>query len=154
KVKDKEEIKKAAGPTEQAEQTAERSTQPSQSGTSSPHSLAPPLPPRRQASPDGSLRRLDAAQLQAKPTTAVSSIDIQTVTFPDGSRGNFSTPGIRAAASPTSITSPNISLRSQHVHRRSASSTVGGMPDMSDAVDAMSVMSIAPTMRPPGDLVS
>ncbi|EPE04762.1 vacuolar fusion protein mon1 [Ophiostoma piceae UAMH 11346] len=143
----------ASNPTEAHD--AESSTLLSQPAPpTSPHPLAPPLPPRRQISPDSSLRRPDAAQLQAKATTAVSSIDIQTVTFPDGSRGNFSTPGIRAAPSPTSMTSPNISLRSQHGHRRSASSA-GGIPDMSDVpTDAMSVMSIAPTMRPPGDLVS
>ena len=147
----------AASSTSTEMQNAESSTHTSQPAPpTSPRPLAPPLPPRRQrqASLDGSLRRPDAAQLQAKPTTAVSSIDIQTVTFPDGSRGNFSTPGIHSVPSPTSMTSPNFSLRSQHGHRRSAS-TAGGIPDMSDVpTDAMSVMSIAPTMRPPGDLVS
>ncbi|CAK7223909.1 Vacuolar fusion protein mon1 [Sporothrix bragantina] len=115
----------------------------------------PPLPPRRQSSPGGSPRRLESAQLQAKPTTAVSSIDIQTVSFPDGSRGTFSTAGMRAVSTVASTaTSPSISLRSKQQHRRSASSA-NGMADITDGpTDAMSVMSFAPTMRPPGDLVS
>lgn len=122
----------------------------------------PPLPPRRPSSPDGSPRRLESAQLpQARPTTAVSSIDIQTLSFPDGSRGTFSTPGIRAVSTTaSSSTSPNLSLRSKQQHRRAASTSggigsIGGAGDLSDVpTDAMSVMSFAPTMRPPGDLAS
>ncbi|KAL1892527.1 Vacuolar fusion protein mon1 [Sporothrix stenoceras] len=123
----------------------------------------PPLPPRRPSSPGGSPRRLESAQLQAKPkaTTAVSSIDIQTLSFPDGSRGTFSTQGMRAVSTAaSSSTSPSLSLRSKQQHRRAASSSGGigsisGIGDLSDVpTDAMSVMSFAPTMRPPGDLAS
>ncbi len=41
----------------------------------------PPLPPRRRPSPNGVLQ-VEPTQLQAKPTTAVSSVDIQTVVLP------------------------------------------------------------------------
>ncbi|CAK7268946.1 Vacuolar fusion protein mon1 [Sporothrix epigloea] len=114
-----------------------------------------PIAPRRQTSPGVSPRRLQSAQLQAKPTTALSSIDIQTLSFPDGSRGTFSTPGIRVVSTTASTaTSPSISLRSKHQHRRSAS-IAGEVADVADApTDAMSVLSFAPTMRPPVDLAS
>ncbi|CAK7207138.1 Vacuolar fusion protein mon1 [Sporothrix eucalyptigena] len=62
---------------------------------------------------------------------------------------------MRAVSTAASVsTSPSLSLRAKQQHRRSASSA-GGMADLSDVpTDAMSVMSFAPTMRPPGDLVS
>src|SRR6185437_11917274 len=59
----------------------------------------PPLPPRPGA------RGEPTDTLQSKPTTAVSPIDIQTLSFPDGSRGTFSTPGARAASTPVQFTS-------------------------------------------------
>lgn len=122
--------------------------------------IPPPLhTTRRQSTPDGSPRRLEAGvQLPAKPTTAMSSIDIQTLSFPDGSRGTFSTPGM-PAVSPSSSSSPSVTLRATP-HRRSASSATG-IADFADfaerpadAMSVMSVMSFAPTVRPPGDLVS
>ncbi|CAK7264796.1 Vacuolar fusion protein mon1 [Sporothrix epigloea] len=138
-------------PLEKAAQST-KSPEPPRS-PSSPLPLT--LPPRRQTSPGGSPIRLESAQLQAKPTTAVSSIDIQTLSFPDGSRGTFSTPGTRAVSAVASTaTSPSISLRSKHQNRRSAS-IAGEMGSFADVpTDAMSVTSFAPTMRPPEDLVS
>ncbi|KIH90366.1 vacuolar fusion protein mon1 [Sporothrix brasiliensis 5110] len=146
---------KAAPPVTAPTTAFDRSPkQPSTQPSSSP----PPLPPRRPSSADGSPRRPESAQLQAKPTTAVSSIDIQTLSFPDGSRGTFSTPGMRAVSTTaSSSTSPNLSLRSKQQHRRAASSSggIGSFGDVSEVpADAVSVMSFAPTMRPPGDLAS
>ncbi|KAL1842373.1 hypothetical protein VTJ49DRAFT_5438 [Mycothermus thermophilus] len=87
----------------------------------------PPLPPRRILSTEGAA--------QSKPTTAVSSIDIATLSFPDGSRGTFIT-------------------ATQAVSTPSASGYVTPSRDAADLTDAMSIMSFAPTMRPPGDLAS
>ncbi|KAJ9157301.1 Vacuolar fusion protein mon-1 [Pleurostoma richardsiae] len=102
----------------------------------------PPLPPRRNFSPDPS-SKADATKLQSKPTTAVSSVDIQTLSFPDGSRGTFSTPGSRAVSTPAQISSGY------------ATPNLGGfVPTSSEGDDSMSVMSFAPTLRPPGDLAS
>ncbi|KAJ9164920.1 Vacuolar fusion protein mon-1 [Coniochaeta hoffmannii] len=95
----------------------------------------PPLPPRRIAEVD--------APLQAKATTAVSSIDIQTLSFPDGSRGTFSTPASRAVSSPLPSTS---GYASPNYFGRSTIT--------SDLDESMSVMSFAPTARPPADLAS
>ncbi|KAL2161467.1 hypothetical protein VTH06DRAFT_8029 [Thermothelomyces fergusii] len=103
----------------------------------SPSPPPPPLPPRRKPSSDGPAQ---VAPAQAKPTTAVSSIDISTLTFPDGSRGTFSTSGPRDGFTPgtSGYGSP------------SRDSAAGG----GDLADAMSVMSLEPTMRPHGDLAS
>jgi len=95
----------------------------------------PPLPPRRIAEVD--------APLQAKATTAVSSIDIQTLSFPDGSRGTFSTPASGAVSSPLPSTS---GYASPNYFGRSTIT--------SDLDESMSVMSFAPTARPPADLAS
>ena len=95
----------------------------------------PPLPPRPS---------VDAPnQLRSKPVTAVSSVDIQTLSFPDGSRGTFSSSGPRAVSTPARLssgyTTPNI----------------GGLVSASgEADDSMSIMSFAATLRPPGDLAS
>jgi len=95
----------------------------------------PPLPPRP---------TIDPKTLQAKPTTAVSSVDIQTLSFPDGSRGTFSSPGVRAVSTPvrsggSGYVTPNF-----------------GAPGSgaSEGDDVASVVSFAPTMRPPGDIAS
>ncbi|KAI1465788.1 DUF254-domain-containing protein [Daldinia caldariorum] len=78
--------------------------------------------------------------LSSKPTTAISSMNIQTLSFPDGSRGTFST----AAGDNSSSFSP-----------------VGGGSNYNnynynhnDLDESMSIMSLAPTLRPPGDLES
>jgi hypothetical protein len=82
--------------------------------------------------------------LQAKPTTAISSVDIQTLSFPDGTRGTFSTPASRSVSESVSI-----------------SGTPGGQStpsrkgrNGSDFDDATSLMSYVPTLRANGDLAS
>jgi len=99
----------------------------------SPSPPPPPLPPRRSPLGDGSAQ---VAPTQSKPTTALSPIDIATMSFPDGSRGTFSTSVTRAVSTP---------LASGYV----TPATVG-----SDHADSMSIMSFAPTLRPHGDLAS
>ena len=70
-------------------------------------------------------------------------MDIQTLSFPDGSRGTFSSAGPRAVSTPAQMASGY------------ATPSLGGfVPDDSEASESMSVMSFAPTMRPPGDLAS
>lgn len=102
----------------------------------SPSPTPPPLPPRRKPSVEGFAQ---GAPAQSKPTTALSPIDIATLTFPDGSRGTFSTSAARA------ISTPNASGYGTPIRDE----TAGG-----DLADSMSVMSFAPTMRPHGDLAS
>ncbi|TPX15393.1 uncharacterized protein E0L32_004373 [Thyridium curvatum] len=103
----------------------------------------PPLPPRQRASTGDDTLGVDSAPLQSRATTAISPIDIQTLSFPDGSRGTFSTASTKAPPSPAHIgsgyTSPNVP---------------GLVPLNSENSDSMSIMSFAPTMRPPGDLAS
>lgn len=95
----------------------------------------PPLPPRPNASSS-----VDAKALQAQATTAITPLDIQTLSFPDGTRGTFSTTTARSVSTPigSGYTSPN--------HRPSSSGV--------DGDDAASIMSFAPTMRPAGDIAS
>jgi hypothetical protein len=108
----------------------------------------PPLPPRpsllqtsnRPATPTD--RR---PALQAKPTTAVSSVDIQTLSFPDGSRGTFSTSTSRAVSESIGGASGDQSTPSRKPSR--SGSEVGGD-------DSASLMSYAPTLRANGDLAS
>ncbi len=102
----------------------------------SPSPTPPPLPPRRKPSVEGFAQ---GAPAQSKPTTALSPIDIATLTFPDGSRGTFSTSAARA------VSTPNASGYGTPIRDE----TAGG-----DLADSMSVMSFAPTMRPHGDLAS
>ncbi|AEO66017.1 uncharacterized protein THITE_2113737 [Thermothielavioides terrestris NRRL 8126] len=102
----------------------------------SPPSPPPPLPPRRKPSGE-SLAQV--APTRARPTTAVSPIDIATLSFPDGSRGTFSTSATPAVSTPAAT--------GYVVPGRDA--TAGG-----DPADVMSIMSFAPTLRPPGDLAS
>lgn len=90
----------------------------------------PALPPRPSQN-----TTLDPKAFQAPATTAVTAVDIQTLSFPDGSRGTFSTPGSRSASTPISsgYASPNRS---------------------SDVEDGASIASLAPTMRPARDIAS
>ncbi|KAL7936238.1 trafficking protein Mon1 domain-containing protein [Trichoderma chlorosporum] len=106
-----------------------------QESDSSHEEQPPPLPPRPAASSS-----VDAKALQALATTAITPLDIQTLSFPDGSRGTFSTPTTRSASTPTGsgYTSPS---------RRPSNSGLEGD-------DAASIMSFAPTMRPAGDIAS
>ncbi|EAQ92715.1 hypothetical protein CHGG_00950 [Chaetomium globosum CBS 148.51] len=103
----------------------------------SPSPPPPPLPPRQMISSDSPAQ---VAPAQAKPTTAVSSIDISTVSFPDGSRGTFSTSAPRVGFTP-------------HTNA-SGYGTPGRDATGGDLADSMSVMSFAPTLRPHGDLAS
>ncbi|VUC36113.1 unnamed protein product [Clonostachys rosea] len=107
-------------------------------GETEPHDedqRPPPLPPRpAPASPT------DTKALQAEATTAVTPLEIQTLSFPDGSRGTFSSPGIGSVASPvgSGFSTPN---------RRPS---ISYLPED----DAVSVTSFAPTLRPAGDIAS
>ncbi|OAQ84326.1 SAND protein [Purpureocillium lilacinum] len=98
----------------------------------------PPLPPRRAASSSA-----DARSLQAQATTAITPVDIQTLSFPDGSRGTFSTPGPRSVSTPIGAGSGQVSPS----HKGSGSAGEG-------ADDGASISSFAPTMRPAGDIAS
>ncbi|KAI0909681.1 vacuolar fusion protein MON1 [Ustulina deusta] len=104
----------------------------------------PPLPPR----PSQLSAAKDRAPLSSKPTTALSSMTIQTLSFPDGSRGTFSTtvdssPADDGASEPTD--SYDVSAMGFH--------SIGSTRKQ-DTDESMSVMSMAPTLRPPGDLES
>ena len=108
----------------------------------------PPLPPRpsllqtsnRPPTPTDKQRAL-----QSKATTAVSSVDIQTLSFPDGSRGTFSTLTNRAVSE--SITGISGGQSASSRKPSGSGSEVGGD-------DSASLMSYAPTLRANGDLAS
>lgn len=108
----------------------------------SPPPPLPPRPARRNPSTDPGLK--PAEPVQARATTAVSSIDIQTLSFPDGSRGTFSTTGQRAVSTP----------RRPSISGSVTPNRFGFAPNNSDLDDSMSIMSFVPTLRPPGDLAS
>jgi len=110
----------------------------------------PPLPPRPSLLLAGDRAPIPLAaskrpSIQSKPTTAISSVDIQTLSFPDGSRGTFSVPASRSVSEAVS-----------------ASGTSGGQNtpsrkfsrNESEVDDSASLMSFAPTMRANGDLAS
>ncbi|KFH47219.1 Vacuolar fusion protein-like protein [Hapsidospora chrysogenum ATCC 11550] len=96
----------------------------------------PPLPPR----PSTRSASIDPNALQAHATTAVAPVEIQTLSFPDGSRGTFSSPGPKSASSP---------LESETASPDRKVSAIGADND-----DAASVTSFAPTMRPAADIAS
>ncbi|KAK3329613.1 trafficking protein Mon1-domain-containing protein [Apodospora peruviana] len=98
----------------------------------------PPLPPRRMLSTERGTLQVTPAQ--STPTTAVSSVDISTLSFPDGSRGTFTTSAMRAVSTPINTGSGRVSP------------SLG--PPSGDLAESMSVMSFAPTMKPAGDLAS
>ncbi|KAH0436187.1 vacuolar fusion protein mon1 [Colletotrichum camelliae] len=98
----------------------------------------PPLPPRPSRPSLDSNHSIDARMAMAAATTAVTPLDIQTLSFPDGSRGTFSTPG------------PRTSVASSKNGSGSATPTTG----MNEVEDSMSIMSFAPTLRPAGDIAS
>ncbi|KAF4982251.1 hypothetical protein FZEAL_2135 [Fusarium zealandicum] len=95
----------------------------------------PPLPPRPSTN-----TATDPAALQAQATTAITPMEIQTLSFPDGTRGTFPTPG------PDSLPSP---VDSGHASPNRHESSLSGEVD-----ETASVMSFAPTMRPAGDIAS
>ncbi|PHH61554.1 hypothetical protein CDD81_291 [Ophiocordyceps australis] len=82
-------------------------------------------------------------QLQAQATTALTPVEIQTLSFPDGSRGTFSTHNTGDAPSTPAGSG------------RASPSTSRPSPARTDrADDDASVASFAPTMRPAGDIAS
>ncbi|KAI0413382.1 vacuolar fusion protein MON1 [Xylaria grammica] len=104
----------------------------------------PPLPPRPSLQPTPK----DRASLQSKPTTALSSMTIQTLSFPDGSRGTFSTTVDNSAADDSALPSTegyDVSVLGFH--------SIGSTRKQ-DTDESMSIMSMSPTLRPPGDLES
>jgi vacuolar fusion protein MON1 len=73
--------------------------------------------------------------LQSQPTTALSSIDIQTVSFPDGSRGTFS-------------------ISSDHPNAAFVSGSRKVSQKSSEIDDNASLTSYGPSLRVGGDLES
>lgn len=114
----------------------------------------PPLPPRPavieslvQLAPSGSPSRPGTSaskrpQLQSAPTIAVSSVDIQTLSFPDGSRGTF--PITSNQYDPVGVSGTSTPAQGSRILSRN-----GGEVD-----DTTSLMSYVPTMRAAGDLES
>ena len=108
----------------------------------------PPLPPRPSllqiGLPTPSLTSAKRPSLQSKPTTAISSVDIQTLSFPDGSRGTFSTPASRSVSEAVSISGTSGGQSTPSKADRTGS----------DFDDTNSLMSFAPTLKANGDLAS
>ena len=108
----------------------------------------PPLPPRSSLLQTSLVRPASPTTkrptLQANATTAVSSVDIQTLSFPDGSRGTFSTSAPQAVSETRSGTSGG---RSTPKKLSRSGSEFGGD-------DSASFMSYGPTLRANGDLAS
>lgn len=120
---------------------------PEQTGDSSPISKGsskeqrPPLPPRP------SLLQADhRPTLQSTTTTALSSVEIQSLTFPDGSRGTFSTNPASQLVSESASLSGASADRS--TPRRNFSRNEG------ENEDNASLLSYAPTLKANGDLAS
>ncbi|KAI0482938.1 vacuolar fusion protein MON1 [Xylariaceae sp. FL0804] len=105
----------------------------------------PPLPPRPAQGYTGQRPRL-----QSQPTTAVSSMNIQTLSFPDGTRGTFSTPGENEKV--TAGEGRDSAADEQDLVDLGLSRF--GSSNGREVDDSMSVMSLAPTSRAPGDLES
>lgn len=102
----------------------------------------PVLPPRPSLLPSSGRK---SSAYASKPTTALSSVDIQTLSFPDGSRGTFSTPAGRSVSDTLSLSgvSGGQSTPSRKVSRNG-----------SEVDDSASLMSYAPTLKANGDLAS
>ncbi|KAK1687631.1 vacuolar fusion protein MON1 [Colletotrichum godetiae] len=96
----------------------------------------PPLPPRPSMESNASI---DSRMAMAAATTAITPLDIQTLSFPDGSRGTFSTPGSRAVSTP---------VQSSTSGQATPTRTLG------EGEDSMSIASFSPTLRPPNDIAS
>ncbi|KAK1729338.1 hypothetical protein CaCOL14_002614 [Colletotrichum acutatum] len=95
----------------------------------------PPLPPRPSMESNDSI---DSRMAMAAATTAVTPLDIQTLSFPDGSRGTFSTTGSRAVSTPV----------------QSSSGQATPTRTLGEGEDSMSIASFSPTLRPPNDIAS
>lgn len=104
----------------------------------------PPLPPRRASV------QIDAG----KPTTALTSVDIQTLSFPDGSRGTFeASPAAAGSSSKATSRVPSGHTTPVELGGFVPGSAMPGLErDAGD--DSVSVTSFAPTLRPPADLAS
>ncbi|KAI9736887.1 MAG: Vacuolar fusion protein mon1 [Claussenomyces sp. TS43310] len=110
----------------------------------------PPLPPRpvtaqlspQPSSPQGPPENVSRPRLQSKPTTALSSVDIQTLSFPDGTRGTFSTSDHLSSAGGLPLT-PALKPGKRKTSRNG-----------SEGDDSASIVSHAPTLRANGDLES
>lgn len=111
----------------------------------------PPLPPRQSSLP------VETGQLpRPTPTTALSSIDIQTLSFPDGSRGTFEAESQAAATAPGSMATslaPGGHTTAAELGGFVPGSALPGR-GIDDADDSVSIMSFSPTLRPPADLAS
>jgi hypothetical protein len=128
-------------PTPDNDKTDLKDLLPSNEDDSDARENRPELPPRQL---DGSSPpNPSGPSLQAKATTALSSIDIQTVSFPDGSRGTFSTSDGETIA-------PSGSRSGQSILAFNSRKSSGVV----EADDNASIMSYAPTNRAPGDLES
>ncbi|KAG6213757.1 Vacuolar fusion protein mon1 [Claviceps purpurea] len=103
----------------------------------------PPLPPRRETSATTAEAR---SSLQAQATTAINPVEIQTLSFPDGSRGTFPIPHVAN----TSASSPVSSGYDSFGHRTRFSSVSGG----ETVDDVASIVSSTPTTRPAADIAS
>lgn len=111
--------------------------------------LPPPLPPRPSSHAPGkpgaaASDSVERPSLQSKPTTAVSTTNIQTLSFPDGTRGTFTSNEGQTTPGQENVNIPG---------------DLGSMRGLntgttSDLDEGMSVMSIAPTVRGAGDLES
>lgn len=106
----------------------------------------PALPPRpialqsppRPSSPQSPASRTTSTkrpQLQSQPTTALSSVDIQTLSFPDGSRGTFP-------------------ISNDHPNAASLSGSRKASQKSSEVDDSASHTSYNPSLRVGGDLES
>ena len=109
-----------------------------QDGTTPPEEERPPLPPRPTTTSS-----IDPKLLQAHATTAVTPVEIETLSFPDGSRGTFTKSPVRSASTPRSDLSSGYS---------SPSRRPSGAAD--DRDETASITSFTPTMRPAGDIAS
>ncbi|CAM1506600.1 Fc.00g062410.m01.CDS01 [Cosmosporella sp. VM-42] len=103
--------------------------------TSLDEDYRPPLPPRPTTNAS-----IDQKSHQGQATTAITPLEVQTLAFPDGSRGTFPTPG------PDTVPSEN---DSGHGSPNRHSMSINGEAD-----ETASIMSFAPTMRPAGDIAS
>ncbi|KAI1846736.1 hypothetical protein JX265_008960 [Neoarthrinium moseri] len=108
----------------------------------------PPLPPRPVSQTPAVTAAATSAAVErpgllSKPTTAVSATNIQTLSFPDGTRGTFTSSEGTATAGHEDVIIPG-----------DLGSTRSFNPASNDLDEGMSVMSFAPTLRPAGDLES
>ncbi|KAI0018329.1 vacuolar fusion protein MON1 [Xylariomycetidae sp. FL0641] len=112
------------------------------------HERPPPLPPR--PSQNHALNAAERPPLQSHPTTALSSMNIQTLSFPDGTRGTFTT---QADAPSTAAEQPSAATAAEQALASMGFNPIERVKD-SDLEDSISIMSLTPTVRPPGDLES